>query len=179
MPPKLPIFLATAALFLGLDQWSKWWVRANLAEGDTIPVLPNFLAITHATNKGAAFSFLNDFEYRLQVFYAFTALAVFVIVQSYRQLAAVERVQAFALGAILSGALGNFVDRVAAGQVTDMVKVYAGADPWRTWARTYLGGRTVYPIWNVADAAIFVGVGVFALLYLFDLRKKKSLAAAE
>jgi signal peptidase II len=179
MAPKLPVFLTTASLFYGLDQWTKAWVRQNLAEGDTIAVLPNFLAITHATNKGAAFSFLNEFEYRLYVFYAFTALALFVIVQSYRQLAGGERVQAFALGSILAGAVGNFTDRLLAGQVTDMVKVYAGADPWRAWAREYLGGRTVYPIWNVADAAILVGVGAFALLYLFEWKQRRAVVPVE
>ena len=178
MAPKLPIFFSAATVFYVLDQWSKWWVRQNLAEGETISVLPDFLAITHATNKGAAFSFLNDFEYRLYVFYAFTAVALFVIVQSYRQLAPGERLQGFALGAILAGALGNFTDRLMAGQVTDMVKVYAGADPWRAWAREYLGGRTVYPIWNVADAAIVVGVAAFALVYLLEVRQRKAEAAA-
>ncbi len=130
MAPKLPVFLGTASLFLTLDQWTKWWVRANLIEGgrDTISVLPNFLAITHVSNTGAAFSFLSDFEYRLYVFYAFTALALYVIVESYRQLVRTDRAQAFALGAILSGAVGNCIDRLMAGKVTDMVKVYAGAE---------------------------------------------------
>ncbi len=178
MAPKLPVFLATALAFYGFDQWSKWWVRANLAEGESISILPNFLAISHATNKGAAFSFLQGFEYRLYVFYAFTAVALFVVVQSFRQLEPGDKAQSFALGAILAGALGNFTDRLLAGQVTDMVKVYAGADPWRAWAREYLGGRTVYPIWNVADAAIFVGVGVFVILYLLELRTKFTAARA-
>ncbi len=172
MAPKLPVFVGTASLFYALDQWSKWWVRANLAEGESIPILLNFLSISHAINKGAAFSFLHDFEYRLYVFYLFTAIALFVVVQSFRQLVPGDRAQAFALGAILAGALGNFTDRLLAGQVTDMVKVYAGAEPWRSWAREYFGGRTVYPIWNVADAAILIGVGVFILLYLLELKAK-------
>lgn len=166
MSPKTIAFVSSSVIFLALDQASKAWVRANLAIRQEIPVIDGLLTITHARNKGAALSMLDDFEYRLWVFYAFTAVAVYVIVSGWRQLPDTDRVQALAMGFILSGALGNFIDRVAMGEVTDMVKVYAGFEPLRSWALETFS-TNVYPIWNIADAGIFIGVGLFALSYVF------------
>ncbi|MSQ03580.1 MAG: signal peptidase II [Myxococcales bacterium] len=165
MSPKATVFAAAAVVLLALDQVTKWWVRANLELRDELSVIQNFLAITHATNKGAAFSALDHFEYRLPVFYGFTAVAVVVIVQGWRELPDRDRLQAFAMGAILSGAIGNLIDRIMAGEVTDMIKVYAGFEPVQSWARRTLGTNT-YPIFNIADAAIVVGVGLFVLVYI-------------
>ncbi len=170
MSPKTVAFLSSSLVFLALDQASKAWVRANLAIRQEIPVIPDFLSITHARNKGAALSMLDDFEYRLWVFYAFTAVALYVIITGYRQLPSTDRVQALAMGFILSGALGNFIDRVWMGEVTDMVKVYAGFEPVRGWALSTFH-TNVYPIWNIADAGIFIGVGLFALAYLMGWDK--------
>lgn len=170
MTPKTLPFVLTTVLFLAADQASKVWVRANLAIREEIPVIPDFLSITHARNKGAALSMLDDFEYRLQVFYLFTAVAVFVIVSGWKQLPSTDRLQAAAMGFILSGALGNFIDRVWMGEVTDMVKVYAGFEPLRSWTVEHF--RTnVYPIWNIADAGIVIGVALFALAYLMGWDK--------
>ncbi len=165
MSPKAVFFAAAALVLFALDQATKWWVRANVEMREELKVIPDFLSITHAKNKGAAFSALDDFEYRLQVFYVFTAVAVVVIVQGWRQLPDKDRLQAFAMGAILSGAIGNLVDRIMAGEVTDMIKVYAGFEPLRSWMIAKLNTNT-YPIFNVADAAIVVGVGIFALVYI-------------
>lgn len=170
MPPKTLFFVLTTVLFLAADQASKVWVRANLAVREEIPVIADFLSITHARNKGAALSMLDNFEYRLQVFYAFTAVAVFVIISGWRQLPKTDRLQAAAMGFILSGALGNFIDRVWMGEVTDMVKVYAGSEPLRGWTLEHFH-TNVYPIWNIADAGIVIGVALFALAYLMGWDK--------
>ncbi|GDX80633.1 lipoprotein signal peptidase [Deltaproteobacteria bacterium] len=167
MTPKMLVFAPTAIVLLALDQATKWWVRGHIALRGDLPVIPNFLSISHAKNKGAAFSALDDFEYRLWVFYAFTAVAVYVLVQGFRQLRSDDRLQAFAMGSILSGAVGNFIDRVTAGEVTDMIKVFAGSEPLRGWAIAHIG-TNVYPIFNVADAAIVVGVGLFAVSYFLE-----------
>ncbi len=176
MSPKAVFFAAAAVVLLALDQVTKVWVRANVEMRQEITIISDFLAITHAKNKGAAFSALDDFEYRLQVFYLFTAVAVVVIVQGWRQLPDKDRLQAFAMGAILSGAVGNLIDRIMAGEVTDMIKVYAGFEPLRSWAISKLGTNT-YPIFNVADAAIVVGVGIFALVYIKGWDKVETPAA--
>ena len=179
MSPKAVVFALSSTVMLVLDQASKAWVRANLSVHDERPIIANFLSIAHAKNPGAAFSALADFKYRYIVFYAFTAIAVGVLIQGYRQLRDNDRFQGTAMGLILAGALGNFIDRVMSGEVTDMVKVYAGAEPYKSWAIQYSPYHSnVYPIWNVADAAIVVGVGMFALSYLFEKDKPEAGAKA-
>jgi len=172
MSPKTVMFAATASIMLALDQLSKIWVRANLAEHEERSIIPQFLSLAHAKNKGAAFSALDSFEYRYWVFYAFTAVAVVVIVQGLRQLKSTDRFQSAAMGFIFSGAIGNFIDRVMRGEVTDMVKVYAGMEPLKSWLRANGPGHTnVYPIWNIADAAIVIGVGMFAISYWLEKKE--------
>lgn len=167
MTPKMLIFASSSIVLLILDQVTKWWVRGHIELRGNLPIIDNFLSISHAKNKGAAFSALDDFEYRLWVFYAFTAVAVFVLVQGFRQLKSDDRLQSFAMGSILSGAIGNFIDRVTAGEVTDMIKVFAGSEPLRSWAIANIG-TNVYPIFNVADAAIVLGVSLFAVSYFLE-----------
>lgn len=174
MSPKAVVFALSAGLMLAADQASKAWVRANLAVHEDRVIIPNYLSISHAKNKGAAFSALDNFEYRYWVFYAFTAVAVVVLVQGFRQLRDDDRFQATAMGCILAGAIGNFIDRVTMGEVTDMVKVYAGTEPLRSWLIQHAPwGSNIYPIWNIADAAIVIGVGMFALTYFFEKNAAK------
>ena len=144
-------------------------MRANIRPyvgADEVSVIPNWVSISHAINKGAAFSALADFEYRLAVFFTFTAVAVVVIGVGYRMLAAEDRLVSAALGTLLAGALGNFIDRLWAGQVTDMIKVYAGSEPAKSWFISHFGS-SVWPIFNIADSAIWVGVIGFLLAQLF------------
>lgn len=152
------IFWGTAAVWIASDQVTKYWVRASLRPyKDEVPVIPDWLSIAHAQNKGAALSAMADFEHRLLVFYIFTAIATAVILWSLRNLGPNERLPAAALGTLLGGALGNFIDRLVFGQVTDMIKVFAGTEPTRSWALENFG-TNVYPIFNIADIAIWVGV---------------------
>lgn len=172
MTPNTRWFAATSIAVVVVDQLTKWLVRANLRPyRDEVEVIPNLLSFAHAQNKGAALSAMADFEHRLLVFYAFTVIAAGVIFWTVRQLAPGDRLAAAMLGTLLGGALGNFVDRVVAGEVTDMIKVYAGSDPLRTWAFDTFG-TNVYPIFNVADIAIWVGVIGYALPWL--LRRDRS-----
>ena len=170
MSPKTVIFAASSIVLLAADQATKAWVRGHLALREDVPVIDNFLSISHATNRGAAFSALANFEYRLQVFYVFTAIAVGVLVHAFRQLPPEDRLQSFAMGSILSGAIGNLIDRIMAGEVTDMVKVYFGSGPAKSWCIEHFG-TNVYPIVNVADAAIVGGVCIFAVASLFEKKQ--------
>ena len=169
MSPKAKVFLITTSAVVALDQLTKYWVRANIrpySAADEVSIIPNWLSISHAINKGAAFSALADFEYRLAVFFTFTAIAVVVIGVGYRMLAADDRLVSAALGTLLAGALGNFIDRAIFGQVTDMIKVYAGVEPAKSWFISHVG-MSVWPIFNIADTAIWVGVIGFLLAHLF------------
>jgi signal peptidase II len=168
MTPKIKLFTLWTLGLLALDQATKAATRATLAPyREEFSVIPDFFSIAHAQNKGAAGSILADFEHRLLFFFAFTAVAVAVLAWGLRHMRADDRLGATAVGILMSGVLGNLVDRVLFGQVTDMFKVYAGFEPLKSWAvETF--GTYVYPIFNVADIAIWVGVGLYALGFLLQ-----------
>jgi signal peptidase II len=71
----------------------------------------------------------------------------------------------FTLGMILAGALGNGIDRLRLGYVVDFFKAYAGEEPLRSWFIDRWG-TNVWPIFNVADSMLLVGVALFALRFL-------------
>ncbi len=163
MQPKArwfwPIFVGGVAL----DQLSKLWVRSNLEHRvDELQIIPGWLSLVHAQNPGAAFGLLEDFEYRYYLFAMFTMVAVGVGLAMYRRLPEGERLLAASLGLILSGAVGNAVDRVIQRVVTDFVRVYSDWPPLR---RRLLDTfhTNEWPAFNVADAALVVGVILFFL----------------
>lgn len=157
---------AVAGVF-ALDQGSKWLTRRLLRERvDEYMIIPDWFGFTHASNKGAAFSSMADSPYRLHIFLAFTVVAVTAILFASRFLDRNDRWGAAALGTLLAGALGNGFDRAWFGQVTDMIKVAAGSGPLREWAITNYH-TNVWPIFNVADTAIWVGVLGFPLAWAF------------
>jgi signal peptidase II len=166
MSPKARWFWITTLLWVVVDQVTKFWVYANIEYGrGKIEVIPGFFNLVHAQNPGAAFSFLADFEHRYLVFLGFTVVAVGVVVDMYRKLPDADRVQAFCLGLILSGAVGNAIDRVHKRTVTDFMDFY-----WGTWH---------YPAWNVADATLLIGVlGFVALSAMGEESPEPSAATA-
>lgn len=163
MNPRNVTFALTLAAGLLLDQATKGWVASNLELSvDEIDIVPGWLSIVHAQNTGAAFS---SMEGMLGLFLVFTAIAVVVIVDLVRRQPADLKMIPSSLGMILAGALGNGIDRARLGYVTDFVKVYAGEEPLRSWFLERF--RTnVWPIFNVADSLLLVGVALFGLYWL-------------
>lgn len=147
-----PFELGTIAVIVILDQITKALVRANLAVGESLTVIPNFLDLAHVQNTGAAFGMLNDVHFpgKPVVMVAIAAVALLAIAAYGAQLGFHERLARFGLALILGGAVGNLLDRAIVGHVVDFVDVY-----WRNvhfWA------------FNVADAAITIG----AVLVILD-----------
>ncbi len=182
MTPKLKVLLAVVWSSLALDQGTKFWVIQNLCsptaenklcwgmaqetasapDAGRVVVIQSWVEFVHAENKGAAWSTLADSPYRLWVFAAFTIIAVVALLQMFRTLEPDERLRAASTGLILSGALGNAIDRTWKGSVTDFIKVFAGEGDARRWCMEHFG-TNVWPIWNVADACIVAGVILFGL----------------
>jgi len=132
-----------------LDQMSKIWVDLSLALHQSIPVIPSF-SITYAHNYGAAFSFLSDAGGWQRWFFAVLAIAVSVGIIIYlNKLKSEEKLLAVSLSLILGGAIGNIIDRVLYGYVIDFLDVYYNVYHW--------------PIFNIADSAITVGVGLMLI----------------
>lgn len=165
--PKYTLFWGTFLFGLVLDQITKWYVYTQLVENvDEIPVIPGFFSIVHAQNPGAAMGMLSTYEYRYVVFLVFTVIAVVVIVDMWRKLHPTDRFTAFILGLILSGAVGNGIDRVHKQTVTDFLRVYTEVPSLKMWLiETF--GTNEWPSFNVADSALVVGVALFFVQYLF------------
>jgi signal peptidase II len=131
---------------IALDQLTKWYVRRAVPLYDSIPVIDGCFSIIHARNPGGAFSLLAGISdtVRVPFFFLASATAVVVLVYYLRQIPAEQRWLLFAVAGVLGGALGNLIDRVAFGQVTDFLLVY-----WRQYQ---------WPAFNVADSFISIGV---------------------
>jgi signal peptidase II len=159
---KRSLELAVIAAVAAFDQLTKFLVTRELALLDTVTVIPGLLNLTHVRNSGVAFGFLNsaDFAFKPAVMAVF-ALAALVGVGVYAaQLPQDHRWARAGLALIIGGAAGNLVDRARQGYVVDFVDAY-----WRGWH---------FWAFNVADAAITIGVAVLIL----DLLRPPRPAAA-
>jgi len=147
-------WLWLSALVIALDQVSKAFVLDAIRPGELVPVIPHFWYWTLAFNKGAAFSLLADGSGWQRWF--FTGLAVVISAGLAYWLSRTPRRDwrtALPLALIIGGALGNLIDRLHAGQVTDFVLLFFG--------------RYAYPAFNLADSAISVGAVLLIAFGLF------------
>ena len=147
---RLRVAAVVAAVVVVADQASKAVVARSMLPHQSIDLLP-FLALTYVRNTGAAFGVLAAAppSIRLPLFFVVTVAAVGALVSYLRRTAPDQASLVVALGGILGGALGNLVCRVRYGEVIDFVDVH--------WAGLH------WPAFNVADAAITVGVAVVLL----------------
>ena len=158
-------FGLTALLGILADQGTKRWVIANIEPNvGEIVLIPDFMSLVHVHNTGAAFSTM---EGQLVLFIVFTAVAAVVVLDLVRRQEPTEAFVPFTLGLIFAGAIGNGIDRVVQGHVTDMIKNYAGFEPAMSWLVERFH-TNVWPIYNVADSMLLVGVAAFGLHFLFQ-----------
>jgi signal peptidase II len=156
-------FTVSLGIGLALDQLTKWWVVANLEHVvDELQVVPGWFSFVHAQNTGAAFSTM---EGQRGLFLVFTVVALVVVGDLVRRQPREGWAIPAILGMILSGALGNGLDRLLQGHVTDFLKVYAGHEPLKSWFIERFH-TNVWPIFNVADSLLLVGVFLFAAYWL-------------
>lgn len=143
-----------AAVIVALDQLSKWVVVRTLQDFERVPVIAGFFDLTLVYNTGAAFSFLAGAGGWQRWFFTAigVAAAVFIVFLLWRH--GSQRLFGWSLTLILGGAIGNLIDRLLHGRVTDFVLLY-----WRDY---------YFPAFNVADSAITVGA---VLLIVDELRR--------
>jgi signal peptidase II len=152
--PNALVWLIVSFLVIDLDQITKAVVRHTLVPYMPHEVIPRVLNWTLAFNRGAAFSFLADSS-GWQT-WLFGGLAVVVCIGLVVWLARISRRDwrtALPVALIVGGALGNLIDRLIHGQVTDFIQVY-----WRAWS---------FPAFNIADSAITVGAVLLIAFGLF------------
>lgn len=152
---RLAPFLVIAATVVAADQATKTFIRANLEEGEWWPFVGTVLRISHVENPGAAFGILPGAgTFLLGV----TVLGVVALSAYLLLLPDSSRWYPFALALVLGGAVGNLIDRLARGTVTDFI------DPM------------YYPAFNIADSAIFLGVSTL-LVVSFVLPERSEASA--
>jgi len=154
------LFLVSVAIpLIVLDQATKLIIVRTMELHTTIPVIRNFFDIVHARNQGAAFGILRDSSIRLPFLISVSLLAVLVIVALFRKLRPEQKLSAWGLSLVLSGAVGNLIDRVRFGEVVDFLSAH--------WHEHY------WPAFNVADSAICIGVGLLVIDTILEERRKK------
>jgi signal peptidase II len=133
------------------DQWTKGWIERHYELGEYTPVF-SWLDIIRLHNPGAAFSFLADAGGWQRWFFTIFAVGVSVmlVVWLRKVRLTTEPILAIALALVLSGAVGNVIDRIEHGYVVDFIHVH--------WQQAY------FPAFNIADSAITIG----AILLLWD-----------
>lgn len=140
-----------------LDQLTKWAIHSRFKVGESVDLIQSFLALTYVRNKGAAFGILQtaDPRFREPFFLVIPLIAIGIISYLYYRLEPEKKASAVALSLILSGAVGNLIDRVRFGYVIDFVDAH--------WNDVYH-----WPAFNVADSCIVVGVGILLVLSYFE-----------
>jgi len=167
---KITVFSIVCLLGVVFDQITKIWVQQSEAINQGgITVIPHFLSFVHAENPGAAFGLLGGMSttWRMTIFLGFTVIAVFVIADLFRKLPPNDWFMSTTLGLILSGAIGNAIDRIYKQEVTDFIRVYTDHPPLKNWLEDHWPYMSEYPSFNIADSLLVVGVGMFLVHYLF------------
>jgi signal peptidase II len=160
-PPRkrYSILSLIVAVVVGLDQWTKWLVRKNISLNtswlpESLSWLFPYARITYIQNKGASFGMFQDGKVVLSI------LAALVIIGAIYYVLTVDFADGWTLaaaGLYIGGAIGNLIDRLTIGSVTDFVSV-----------------GTFY-IFNVADASINVSVAMLLLILWIHERRKPNM----
>lgn len=159
---KLLRFAVPAILSLVADQASKQWARAALgpeSSGHTKSVIGKALSFHYAENPGIAFSMFRDLRGGRFVLAGLAVAALVMVIRYLRSTDASQRTLHVALGLIAGGAVGNLIDRLLYARVVDFILVDVGVWPFDPW-----------PVFNVADIVLVVGVGLIALDILVSKR---------
>jgi signal peptidase II len=153
----------TAVAVLVADQLTKGLVIASLRVGERVNLLGDLVAIWHTQNTGASFS-LFQFNGSQVLFFFVTLLALGLIVSFHRSFRGQGVALHVLLGFVLGGTLGNFVDRLRFGYVTDFISMGIG--------------ETRFPTYNIADASLVLGmIALIAVLVFRDPARSRSAAS--
>ncbi|GAB6157357.1 signal peptidase II [Desulfotomaculum varum] len=146
-------FMVIMLLTLFVDLLSKFIVMQKMSVGQSIAVWPNLFHLTYIQNPGAAFGMLAG---QTWFFIGITSLVLVGMAAGYRWIRQAGPLYQWALGLVAGGAVGNLTDRIRFGKVIDFLD-------FRIW-----------PVFNLADTAICLGVGLILLDALREFRRQQS-----
>ena len=159
-------WMVVALVVVAADQLTKWAIIEWVALYEKVP-LNSFINLTHQRNTGAAFSFLADAGGWQRWFFVVLSAAVscVIVVWLWRIRDQGQAFLAAGLALVLGGAIGNLIDRIMLGYVTDFIQVWFGS-----WA---------FPSFNVADAGISVGAVLLIVDALFFSGREEALKSKD
>lgn len=151
------LFFIIAIVAFVIDYITKKWIATNMKIGDEFSVIGDFFLITSHRNRGAAFGILQE----QRTFFIIITVVIVVGILWYAHIMRDKGSKTLLVGLslVLGGALGNFIDRVRFGEVVDFFK--------------FNFGSYTFPIFNIADSAIVIGVGLILLDTLLDMRREQ------
>jgi signal peptidase II len=151
------VFYYIIALFVILfDQLTKWLIVKNMVLGESITIIEDFLYITSHRNRGAAWGILQG---QMWFFYIITVIVIVGIIYYIQKATKGKMLMGISLGFMLGGAIGNFIDRVFRKEVVDFINTYIFSYD--------------FPVFNIADSALVVGVGLLMIQMLREEREAK------
>lgn len=154
------IFYFLALIIVVIDQVTKAIIVKTMALSESIPLMEGVFHITSHRNTGAAFGILQDAP---RSFFIVIIIIVVAAIVLYMPRLKQQKVSLLAFSLVLGGAVGNFVDRLVHGEVVD-----------------FLDFRLInFPIFNVADSSIVIGVTLLLLDTLRESRQSKSVDGLE
>ncbi|WP_353855828.1 signal peptidase II [Bacillus sp. Bos-x628] len=145
-----------AFVIICLDQLTKWLIVKNMMIGDSIPIIDGFFYITSHRNSGAAWGILQG---QMWFFYVITLVVIAGIIYYLERDGQKDKLLGVALALMLGGAIGNFIDRIFRQEVVDFAH--------------FVLGDYHYPIFNIADSSLCVGVILLFIQMLLDGKKNK------
>ena len=159
MDKKYIFLLTLTPAVVILDQITKIYIDGAMQLYQSIEVLENLFNITYVRNKGAAFGILSGANESLRVpfFLVVSTIAIAVIIYMIYSYKEESKIFPLSLALILGGAIGNAIDRIRIGEVIDFLDVHWYEHHW--------------PAFNVADAAICIGVAFLIINMLFEKEK--------
>lgn len=165
MKKKYMILIAVTFAICAIDQYTKMLVHTTFNLNESIRLIDGFFNLTYVRNNGAAWGIFGTAHetFRQVFFLSIPPIAVFIIVMLLYGVPESEKIEIYALSLISGGAIGNYIDRLRFGYVIDFLDFH-------------IGDFYSYPVFNVADSAIVVGVGVLTILML---RKKPQTSDAQ
>lgn len=156
MKSKQKIY-SIASIVIMVDLILKFIVSAKLVENDIIKVIPNFFSIYYLKNTGAAFSILQDSTAFLVILSALILLVLNNYIDKEKDL---NKISEISLGMVIGGIFGNMIDRIINHSVTDFI--------------SFRMFNYNFPVFNIADIGITVGVFLLLISILKDCRKEKN-----
>ncbi|MGK9043780.1 signal peptidase II [Mammaliicoccus vitulinus] len=154
---NLPIWSTFIILLIAIDQFTKLLIVKSLEVGESIKVVSNAIYITSHRNQGAAWGILQG---KMWLFYIVTVVVLVILFMFFKNEGYGQPVMQLGLSLLIAGSIGNFIDRLIRGEVVDFID-------------TYIFSYN-FPIFNVADAALTIGVIVLIIVILFEGKEEKA-----